>query len=766
MLERAWLGGLRVIVAHAVNSHTLALVSQTRGPYDDKSAGDAQIAAIRQMVASQPFTELALAPSDLRDIIGRGHLAVIIGVELDCLGNFYNPANILGNVSAAFVPEPSDDAIRAEAARLHALGVRYVFPIHLTDNVFGGAALYEMQFDTANRFQFGAFYVPEPAPPESFIVWTLDQPDLVASIFDLENTVVTASLGFDPQLRPAPPPTNTGHRNSRGLQDRGRVLLDALMGLGMMIDVDHMSEKTMRDALAYTSAAWYPLFAGHNGVRTNPPQDRLTKNSERSWLIQDATEMLQRGGMWGIGIKGGLGSVHETISALRLASSGGGLGFGSDCSGLEQLPQPRGGNPTVPVVTAQQAQDAGTVVYRELIGAPADALLQCQFGQRSYQMYREGFAHIGMYPDFLEDGITSGLLTQGDLTELFQGPEALARAWESCLAAAGQLSAERHGPSVAVTANATQFVFWRGTDNNLWEAFWDGAKWNGPLSTGMGPLGSEPTAGIDSTGAAYVCWRGTDNNLWEAIWGGSKWNGPLSLGIGPLGSAPSIAVAPDSTESVFWRGTDNNLWVAISDSSGRDRPPQGLGMGPLGSGPTAGVDGNGHPYVFWRGMDNNLWEAFWDGSKWNGPLSLGMGPLGSAPSVAVASNANQFVFWRGTDNNLWEAFWDGAKWNGPRSLGMGPLGSAPSVAVASNANQFVFWRGTDNNLWEAFWDGAKWNGPRSLGMGPLGSEPTVGVDGNGGLYVFWKGTDNNLWEAFWDGSKWNGPRSLGMGPLA
>ena len=718
VLQRAWQGGLRVVVAHAVNSHTLAFLAQTNGPYDDKTSGDLQIAAIKEMVAGQHFMELALSPADIRAIVGRGHLAVIIGVELDCLGNFYSPVKPDGSYFP-FEPQPSDDAIRAEVGRLHDAGVRYVFPVHLTDNVFGGAALYEMEFDAANRFQFGAFYTAEVAPPESQLGWELDPSgetfwQFLWTLEDSQNILVIESLGFDPGLRPTPPPTFTGHRNSRGLQDRGRVLLDALMTLGMLIDVDHMGEKTMRDTLAHTSGERYPVFAGHCGVRASG-------GNERSHLIQDATEILQRGGLWGVGIKGGLASVHANIVQLRCATPSGGLAVGSDCSGMEQLPGPRAVNASGadPIVTAQEAAGAGTVVYRDLGGAPPDALERCIFGNRTESIFWDGFSHVGMYPDFLEDGISSSLLTQDDVTELFRAPEALAQAWESCLLTAGQLAAERRGPSVAVAANANQFVFWRGTDNNLWEAFWDGSKWNGPLPRGMGPLGSEPTSGVDGNGGVYVYWRGSDNNLWKATWGGSKWNGPLALGIGPLGSEPSTAVASDSTVLVFWRGTDHNLWQAGTDNTGRDHPAQGDGMGPLGSGPTAGVDGNGSPYVFWKGTDNNLWEAFFDGTKWNGPQSLGMGPLGSAPSVAVASNANQFVFWRGTDNNLWEAFWDGSKWNGPLPLGMGPLGSEPTAGVDANGGVYVYWKGSDNNLREAFWDGSKWTGPLLLGMGPL-----------------------------------------------
>src|SRR5215469_3282006 len=66
MLHRAWQGGLRLIVALAVNSHTLALLGHTQGSYDDKSTGDAQIAAIKELVSGQDFMGLAFSPSDVR----------------------------------------------------------------------------------------------------------------------------------------------------------------------------------------------------------------------------------------------------------------------------------------------------------------------------------------------------------------------------------------------------------------------------------------------------------------------------------------------------------------------------------------------------------------------------------------------------------------------------------------------------------------------------------------------------------------------------
>ena len=418
MLERAWQGGLRLIVALAVNSHTLAKVAQTRGPYDDRSAGDAQIAAIKELAGGQSFMEVAYSPADVRRIIGGGRLAVVIGVELDCIGNFY-VARDTDHSSAPFKPAPSDDDIRAEVNRLYAAGVRYFFPVHLIDNLFGGTALYEMSFDTASRYQFGSFYAAEPAPATSQIGWKLDPSK---TIWDMSLDDVLAELGalvflgFDPQGYPPPPPTTTGHRNSRGLQPQGQVALDALMRLGALIDIDHMGEKTVFDTLAHTRAAKYPLFAGHNGVRESG-------GNERAHLITVANEILTRGGMYGAGIKGGLSSVLQTMTLIRQSTASGGIAFGSDCSGLEQLP----------------GAQSGPVTYRDAQGAPPDALLRCQLGVRFEDINTTGFSHVGMYPDFLESAVSSGQFTDGQITDLLNGPEAVATAWEACLRIAGQL---------------------------------------------------------------------------------------------------------------------------------------------------------------------------------------------------------------------------------------------------------------------------------------------------------------------------------------
>lgn len=271
-------------------------------------------------------------------------------------------------------------------------------------------------------------------------------------------------------------------------------------------------------------------------------------------------------------------------------------------------------------------------------------------------------------------------------------------------------------PGVAIASDGWAYLFWKGADNNLYEALGNASgALTGPLYLGMGPLGSAPSVGIDSKENIYVYWEGADRNLWEAYWNGSEWLGPFNRGMGPLNSPPTVAITADGIADVFWKGTDNNLWEAQGNATG-NLSLQSRGMGPLGSAPSAGVDGRGATYVYWKGTDNNLWEAYWNGAAWVGPFGRGMGPLGSAPTVAITSNGIADVFWKGTEGSLWEAQGSASGTLGLQWRGMGPLGSAPAAGVDGSGATYVYWQGTEKGIWEAYWGGTGWIGPVSRGM--------------------------------------------------
>jgi microsomal dipeptidase-like Zn-dependent dipeptidase len=690
MLERAWQGGLRLIVALAVTSHTLAKVSQTMGPYDDKSAGDSQIDTITSLTSDQSFMDLCLSPADVRKTIGAGNLAVVIGVELDCVGNFY-VANDPGNCSAPFQPAPSDEDIIAEINRLYSKGVRYFFPVHLIDNLFGGAALYEMAFDTANRYEFGSFYAAEPAPASSKITYRLVPPETFwGQVVDVPNVIEAASLGFDPQGYPPVPLTSTGHRNSRGLQHQGMVALNALMNLGAMIDVDHMGENTVLGTLSYTGSINYPLFAGHNTVRGGTPG--IT--SERAHQIQVVTEILNRGGMFGIGTKGGLPTVASTIAELRKTTSSGGVALGSDCSGMEQLPAPR------------NAQD---VVYRGDVAAPASALAPFQLGEKWYDINTDGFAHIGMYPDFLEDGVCSGLLTHAAVTELFNAPEAFATAWESCLRLSavnqnlrhtmrlangswtgnGSVNGEFAIPLQVAAVSAafdgvsgvTQFMF-TTSDGHLWHTMrLANGSWTGlgdvnaqfttwPVQSGPGPVHAVSATFNGVGGQTQFMFATDDGGLWHTMrLANGSWTGLGNVNEqfaipGPV-SAVSAAYDGVSGETQFMFTTvGGGLWHTMRLANG-----SWTGLGDVNDqfaipGPVAVVSatGDGEPgqtQFMFATEDGRLWHTMrLANGSWTGAGSVESQFALPGPVAAVSAaydgvvGETQFMF---TTNNghLW-----------------------------------------------------------------------------------------------------------------
>ena len=133
-------------------------------------------------------------------------------------------------------------------------------------------------------------------------------------------------------------------------------------------------------------------------------------------------------------------------------------------------------------------------------------------------------------------------------------------------------------------------VFWRGTDNHLWQlGYRPGQGWFGARNLG-GQLASNPAPAVTSPGTVDVFWQGTDGHLWQAgDMPGSGWSGAASRG-GSLASNPAPVASAPGTVDVFFKGTNGNLWHVFRVGGGAWSTPPGppsLGMGVLGSGPWA-----------------------------------------------------------------------------------------------------------------------------------------------------------------------------------
>lgn len=197
-IKRTYDGGERVLVALCVNNRLLAAASKgvPGAPHDDMSVGDLQIAELKAFVSRHSdFAEIAYDPFQLRDIVRRDKLAIVIGSELDDIGNFCRNPNIIPDLVGGQLDETSKEQVRAEIQRLYDEGVRYMFTVHLSDNKFGGTPLASDMLNIGSKFlNNGRALMAQNAAPEDDIQFWLSDMDFTHYISTEQRVAITAAL--------------------------------------------------------------------------------------------------------------------------------------------------------------------------------------------------------------------------------------------------------------------------------------------------------------------------------------------------------------------------------------------------------------------------------------------------------------------------------------------------------------------------------------------------------------------------------------------
>jgi microsomal dipeptidase-like Zn-dependent dipeptidase len=423
-IKRAYDGGLRVLVALAVNSKTLAQACDGVGPYDDKSTAELQIRETINLVEKHPWMEIARSPADLRRIVGeRDHLAIVLGAELDDIGAF-NDYNDRENTVTYKL-------IREEIRDLHRRGVRYIFPLHLTDNLFGGTAVYQDLFNLANRNQWGEYWNLISAEEEA---GTTD----VRYRFANNEQALNAFRHVVPLnvVPPVPPVSVKGHINKRDLKRKGAAAVREMMRLGMMVDIDHCSYRTAEDVLDLAREFTYPINSGHNSLR------RLKEGAEKTEYQRTASQyerIRDSGGMVGVGWAKSDQKVFlkDFLAVKGIMGGRAGIGLGTDANGLSSAPR-------IALDQPGRVAEISQALYRDdfvksrapeldmnLIKEPVyPRTIPYATSPREWDVVSDGVAHYGLIPDFLryiELNETDG---KSVVDELYAGAGHFARMWE------------------------------------------------------------------------------------------------------------------------------------------------------------------------------------------------------------------------------------------------------------------------------------------------------------------------------------------------
>lgn len=457
-LERAYKGGLRLMVMLATSNEVLCEIARTREGFgcDDMDAVDRQIQGAKALEAfidkqndgvrdGDGWYRIAYSAAHARRIIEEGDLAVVLGIEVDSLFG-----------CKPLSTHCTDEYIRGELQRYYDQGVRHVYPIHAFDNKFGGAGLYLDVFSYANFIATGG------------LQQTWDCSELGYSYKIGDDDVPFLDELFAPLFAIFGIP-NYGTReadcNARGLSEEGGMLLNAMMDQKMIIDVDHMSYRTMEGTLEIAEARDYPLVSGHptyadklgrHGSEYTHTADQLRRirdlggivaanlprqkcSSTRDYAVDpsapanpdDVDDPVNKHSYrYIVNLMSGDDTGRTFSDQAYYGEDYPAIAVSTDFNGFPKQCAPRFG-PDAEACEGFDA-DAPRLVYGddgfEAVGG-FGRFKEQQTGGRTFDFNEDGLAHVGLFPDLFADLLNVGF-TEEDLDPIFNSAEVYLRMWE------------------------------------------------------------------------------------------------------------------------------------------------------------------------------------------------------------------------------------------------------------------------------------------------------------------------------------------------
>jgi microsomal dipeptidase-like Zn-dependent dipeptidase len=382
-LKRAWMAGLRLIVAQTVDDHALCEIAPRR----DRTCNETRsiIGQIERLYAMEDYIDaqsggrgrgwfrLVFDPVAARRVIRQGKLAVVIGIESSDL---FGCSETLGK------PQCNKHDIDRGLDMYYRLGVRTLFPVHWVNNAFGGAALEGGVKGTA----IGVLNVKQTGAPF--------QTEACSKPGEIEQPASGATAA---------------QCNSLGLTPLGAYLIRRMMAKHMLIEADHMSEKMRDSVIAITRSHHYPLISSHNGTGG-------------AWSTAQLKALYGDGGMVAV-TPDTAPQLAAKILALKPDIPAGhvfGVGLGTDTGGLGSLPAPRPDARAHPLHYPFHSYPGHVEFTRE------------RTGDFSYDLNIDGVAHYGLLPDLIAD-IQQGHGNAQALPPLFRSAEAYLETWQRAI---------------------------------------------------------------------------------------------------------------------------------------------------------------------------------------------------------------------------------------------------------------------------------------------------------------------------------------------
>jgi hypothetical protein len=404
-LKRDWMAGERLVVAQTVEDQPICEIEPVKThSCDETEAVRQQIYSLRGLqdyVDAQAggkgrgWFRLVYNPRQARRVMEQGKLAVLIGIE---------SSNLFGCSERMDVPQCGRRDIDRGIRNARRLGVRTVFPMHWTDNAFGGAAVEGggrgtfinvlERFQTGHYFRTGA--CPEPGQGETMGTLSPFQLNFLSLYFPAAKPIAQEAFPTYPAGIQC---------NSKGLTPLGAYLIRRLMANHMLIEMDHMSEWARESVLRMARRRDYPLVSSHTGTGG-------------FWTPGQLKLLYALGGMAAAraDTAPALAARVEELKGDRSKRHFFGVGLGTDTGGFSSLPGPRPDASQTPVSYPFRGYYCNVTFQRQ------------QTGSRTFDLNTDGLAHYGLIADLLADMGQHG--GKPAVRTLFRSAEAYLRMWQ------------------------------------------------------------------------------------------------------------------------------------------------------------------------------------------------------------------------------------------------------------------------------------------------------------------------------------------------
>jgi len=422
-LHRAHLSGLKLIVTHVTGNPTFCdlLKIMHAGKSSDKCTGRDAVAQQTQYIydlqdyidaqeggPGKGWLRVVTSPADARIAIADNQLAVVLGTEH---GTLFDCREGVDYCTEEFVDQ--------ELQNIYDMGIRSVFPIHRFDNAFGGTRTADGSaggwmhltsmlstskintlLDLVNPFKLlfepigGHFWEFDECPEgvqaagNILSMKTFVEKDLTV-LTDAANDIPTfgplLSQGLDlifiDKLGDLPEYKEfDGEKrmcNIRGLQDIGAHLINGIIDRGMIIEIDHMSYYTQTAVMDIIEERQYSgVISGHTWMESNP---------------ETRGQIFKLGGLV-MPFNNKPTSVANSMKKLKTEMEAYpfsiGIAMSTDIQGVtSQAKADEDFSPQYPFTSI----DGKTTFY------------QPKTGDREFDFGKEGMAHYGLYPEWVEN---------------------------------------------------------------------------------------------------------------------------------------------------------------------------------------------------------------------------------------------------------------------------------------------------------------------------------------------------------------------------